>query len=85
MKHLILLLAVAGFVGAAHAEETTGEKAAAKGNDAKRSMKKSAHKMEEAVCAEGDAKCAAKKAGHKGTEAGDAVKDKAKEGVNKVD
>lgn len=85
MKHLIMLFAVAGFVGAAHAEETTAEKGAAKMNDAKRAAKKGMHKAEEAVCAEGDAKCAAKKMGHKAGEAADTAKDKAKEGVNKVD
>lgn len=86
-KALILATALAGVIGAnvVHAEETIGEKAEAAGHDAARAVKKGAHRVEEAVCMEGDVKCMQKKAEHRAQEAGDYVKDKAKEAKNTVD
>lgn len=85
MKALLLTLALIGFTGAVHAEETMGEKVTDSAKDAKRAIKKGAHRVEEAVCMKGDAKCLAEKAKHRGTEAMDATKDKASEIKNKVD
>ena len=87
MKKLMMMIAVLGFVGmgAAHAEETIGEKATATGHDAKRAVKKGANRVKEAVCMEGDAKCLAKKGKHRLEEGGDYVKDKAGEAKNAVD
>lgn len=70
---------------ASFADETMGEKMEAQSNNAKRSMRKSANRMKEHMCAEGDAKCAAKKARHRGEEAKDSISDKADELGNKVD
>jgi hypothetical protein len=66
-------------------DQTGGEKAAAEGNNAKRTVKKKWHHMQEATCSKGDAECAAKKVGHRGSEAGEYMGDKAKEGADKVD
>ncbi|MDB6060155.1 MAG: hypothetical protein JWM78_258 [Verrucomicrobiaceae bacterium] len=85
MKALIMTLALVGFVGSVHADETVKEKAQATTNDATRSVKKGVHRVEEAVCTEGDAKCLAKKAEHRAQEAGDYTKDKASEIKNDVD
>ena len=85
MKAIIMSLLMLAGVSFVHAEETVGEKASAGAHNAKRSMKKGMHNVQEAVCAEGDAKCLAKKAGHKMEEGGDYVKDKAVEGKDKVD
>lgn len=85
MKAIVLSLLLLAGVSYVHAEETLGEKAAATADDAKRGVKKGAHRVQEAVCAEGDAKCLAKKAAHRAEEGGDYVKDKASEGKNAVD
>jgi hypothetical protein len=85
MKAIILTLALVGFTGAAHAEETVGEKTAATANDAGRAVKKGAHRVQEAVCAKSDAKCLAQKAKHRGEEAMEYTGDKAKELKNTVD
>lgn len=86
MKAFFIAALAVGFMGAvSHAEDTWSEKATASKNDVKRAAKKDWHKTEEAVCAEGDAKCAAKKAKHRTQEATDYMKDKSKEGVDKVD
>jgi uncharacterized low-complexity protein len=87
MKEFLLALAiVTAFATAkAHAEETVGEKAQATAHDMKRSVKKSAHHAQEAVCAKSDAKCLAEKAKHRANEAGEATGDKAKEIKNDVD
>jgi hypothetical protein len=86
MKKLVLVLALFGFFGAAsHAAETVGEKAAATTNDAKRAVKKGAHRAGEAMCAEGDAKCLKNKAENRVQEGSDYTKDKAKEVKNNVD
>jgi hypothetical protein len=86
MKAIILGLALIGLTSTAvFAEETVGEKAKATTNDAARSVKKGAHRVQEAVCAESDAKCLAEKAKHRGEEAKDYTKDKASEIKNDVD
>lgn len=61
------------------------EKAADKGRDIKRAVKKGYHRVEEAVCMKGDMKCAAKKAEHRMEEGKDVLIDKSKELKDKVD
>lgn len=89
MKKVVIAFAMMGFLTTAFttafAEETMGEKAEATMNDAKRATKKGAHRVKEAVCAKGDVECAKQKASHRAQEAGDYVKDKAKEVKNNVD
>lgn len=86
-KAIVMAMALTGMVGAnvVYAAETVGEKAEAAGNDAKRTVKKGAHRVEEATCLQSDAKCLAEKAKHRAEEAGDYTKDKAKEVKNSVD
>ena len=67
------------------AEETTSEAVKEKAHDVKRDLKKKAHRIEEAACAEGDAKCLAKKAKNRGSEAKEYMQDKATEMKDKVD
>lgn len=81
----LLLSAFLMFGSVSFAERTTGEAASATANDAKRSMKKGANRVKEAVCMEGDAKCLAKKAKHRAEEGADTVKDKAHEVKDQVD
>lgn len=87
MKSALILsaLLIGSTMTIAHAEETTGEKAAEMGRDAKHSMKKGMNRAKEAVCMEGDAKCAAKKLKHRAGEAKDATVNKAKEVKDQVD
>ncbi len=88
MKATQLLIAgflMMGMASASFAEETMKEKAAATGNDVKRSAKKAGNRVKEAFCAEGDVKCAAKKAGHRIEEGAEYTKDKASEAKNAVD
>lgn len=87
LKAVIAALALTGSVGisSVYAAETVGEKAEAAANDASRAVKKGAHRVEEAVCAESDTKCLAEKAKHRAQEASDYTKDKAKEVKNSVD
>lgn len=85
MKTLIMTLALTGLTGLAYAEETVSEKAQATANDAARSVKKGAHRAQEAVCAESDTKCLEQKAKHRAEEGKDYVKDKSKEMKNDVD
>lgn len=85
MKSLLIVMALMGFSGAVHSEETIAEKAATAGRDMKRAAKKGMHRMKEAVCMKDDMKCLAEKAKHRGQEIGDAIKDKATEVKDKVD
>lgn len=85
MRILIMIFALIGFTAAVHAEETVAEKTKVMAHDAKRAMKKGAHRAEEMVCMKSDAKCMAEKAKHHASEAGDAVSDKASEIKNKMD
>lgn len=89
MKVLLIAIALIGFTGVVHAEETVGEKAAVVGKDAKRAVKKGAHRVEESLCGKltGDSKleCLAKEAKNHVVEAKDAVVDKASEVKNAVD
>ncbi len=76
----MLLIAAALFMGVngnVFADQSVYEKAKVSGNDTKRAVKKAAHRVEEAVCAEGDAKCLAKKVENRTEEGVDYVKDKA--------
>jgi hypothetical protein len=83
MKSILIAALAFGFIGFAHAEDSTSDKAETTGNDVKRDVKKKWHHTEEAVCQEGDAKCLAKKAKHRATEGKDYVKDKTNEAVDK--
>ncbi len=85
MYKIILFTAALTFVATSYAEETVSEKATAVTKSAKRSVKKGANRVKEAVCSEGDAKCLAKKAGHRLEEGADTVKDKTQEVKDKVD
>ena len=84
-KILVLLSVVCLSSPAVFANETTGEKVDATAHDAKRAVKKSGHRAQEAMCAEGDAKCAGKKLKHRAQEGSDYTKDKAKEMKDQVD
>ena len=85
MKKFLVVLALLGFAGTSFAEETMGEKAVDAGKDAKRAVKKGAHRVKEATCMKDDAKCLAEKAKHRVEEMSDATKDKAAELKNEVD
>lgn len=91
MRNLPVFISAFAIAGAVmisdlgHSDETSGEKATATMNKAKRKMHKTGHEAEEAVCAEGDAKCAAEKAKHRLQEGNEYMNDKAKETKDKVD
>lgn len=86
VSSLVLVGALSAcFAVTAHAEETWSEKAADKGNDVKRELKKAGNRVQEATCMEGDIKCAGKKAANRMEEAADATVDGAKSVKNKVD
>jgi hypothetical protein len=86
MKPILLCLALSALLGSStFAEETAGEKAASTGRDVKRSVKKGAHRTQEAVCMKGDVECAAEKAKHRATEGKDYVEDKAKDAKDTMD
>ena len=68
-----------------YADETVTEKVAASSNDAKRGMKKGAHRVQEALCMDGDVECAAGKVKNRIIEAGDATSDAATKVKNKID
>jgi hypothetical protein len=60
MKTFILTLSLLGMSAVssvAGADETLGEKAEVKAKDAKRSVKRTAHRVEEKVCLKDDAAC----------------------------
>lgn len=85
-KLFVIALTLGVLTNVVYAEETVGEKTEATVNNAKRAVKKGAHRVEEAVvCAEGDLKCAQKKVANRTKEAAQYVKDKAKEIKNKID
>jgi hypothetical protein len=85
LTKVLVVFAILSAGPVAFANETLGEKGSATAHDAKRSMKKTGHRMKEAVCAEGDAKCLAEKAKHRTQEGSDYVKDKASETGDKLD
>jgi hypothetical protein len=89
MKYILSTLALIGYIGLAHAEETMGEKAKDTMNDAKRATKKGYNRAAEAACGKltGDnkAECLAKQAKNRTEEGWDATKDKASEVKNSVD
>lgn len=68
-----------------YADETLVEGMSATGNDAKRGIKKGAHRTQEALCMDSDLECAAKKAKNRIIEAGDATADGASKIKNKID
>ncbi|MFV8259475.1 hypothetical protein ACNQKP_16830 [Bdellovibrio bacteriovorus] len=83
MKHIIVVLALFGFMSVTHAEETVSEKVKSTANDVKRGAKKAMNRAEEAVCMEGDVKCLAKKGQNRVEEGADYVKDKVDEATDK--
>ncbi len=85
MKRTLMILALVGFCGAIHAEETVGEKTEATMHNTKRSMKKGMHRVEGKMCMKGDLECLKQKAANRGEETGEYIKDKSKEMKNKVD
>lgn len=85
MLHFIFASAMALSSVTVLANESMSEKANAKAHDAKRAIKKGAHRTAEAVCMEGDAKCLAKKAKNRVEEGKDYAKDKATETKDAVD
>jgi hypothetical protein len=85
MIHLIFAGALALSSVTVLANESMSEKASGKAGDAKRAIKKGAHRAGEAVCMEGDAKCLAKKAKNRVEETKDYGKDKAIEAKDAVD
>lgn len=86
MKKILMSIVSVGFVfSIAHATETVGESVSNAGKSAGASMKKGAHRVQEAFCAEGDLKCAAKKGKHRLNEGGTGLKNKATEVKDKVD
>ncbi len=85
MKKLLTILSLILFANSAYSAETIGEKTNASVNDAKREVKKTAHRGEEKMCEKTDKNCFAKKASHRTSEAADYAKDKAKERTNMID
>lgn len=85
MKKLLTILSLILFANSAFSAETIGEKTDATVNDAKRSVKKTAHRGTEKICEKTDKNCFAKKASNRTSEAADYAKDKAKEGANVID
>ena len=84
------MLFTVSFLVAAEAQivvekSSTGEKIEASTNDAKRGVKKGAHRVEEIICMKGDTKCTGDKLKHRATELKDATRDNAKEIKNKMD
>jgi len=82
MKILIIALSLIGFINAAHASETIGEKVEVKTNDVKREVKKVVHRGQETICEKNNKNCFAKKVGHRASETKDYAKDKVSEGAN---
>lgn len=85
MKLMITLVLALGYFSFAQADETVTEQAQVKSKDVKRATKKGVNRIKEMVCAERDTKCLAKKAKHRVEEGAEAVGDKTKEVVHKVD
>lgn len=88
MSRMMSSFVLASFLmptGFAFADQSTGEKVEAKAKDAKRAVKKKAHRVGEELCQKGDAQCLADKAKNRGTEGADYVKDKADEAKDKID
>jgi hypothetical protein len=83
MKVFLIAALAIGFMGTAHADSTTADKAEVTKDNVVRSAKKGVHRTEEAVCTKGDATCLAEKAKHRTQEGGAYVKDKVTEGANK--
>lgn len=72
-------------INAASADETVSEKVSAAGNTAGRTVKKGAHRVQEATCTKGQVGCAGEKVKNRAVEAKDSVVDGATEVKNKVD
>ncbi len=85
MKNILLTVVVALASSPVLAAESVSENINAKTNNAKRTIKKGAHRAHEAVCMEGDLKCAARKAKNRAVEGKDYVGDKASEMGDKMD
>lgn len=88
MNGMMVLLAsffISAAVQIAFADETIAEKVSVTANDAKRGLKKGAHRTEELFCMQDDIECAARKAKNRLQEAGAAASDGASELKNKID
>lgn len=83
--HTLSLLGLMLLGGSALAQETAGEKVDAAGNGVKRTTKRGANRVKEAVCTGTKAECEARKAGNRIEEGKDTVVDKVKETKDKVD
>ncbi|MBK7863365.1 MAG: hypothetical protein IPJ65_33145 [Archangiaceae bacterium] len=79
------LCALLAMMGTPVLAQSTVEKAKSTGNDAKREVKKGAHRVGEELCMGTKAECASKKVKHRVEEGKDAVVDQAKETKDKVD
>ncbi len=80
----LIVMVVRSLVQVAHAEETTGEKIETSANNAKRSIKRKAHEIEESLCKKGTAKCLGKQTQNRATELKDATVDGFKDLKNKA-
>lgn len=85
MMVLTVSFLISAAVQIAFADETVAEKVEVTTNDAKRGLKKGAHRTEELFCMQDDIECAARKAKNRLKEAGDAASDGASEIKNKID
>lgn len=89
MKNIDVMMIAASIILSATiqpamAKETPAEKAIVKGNDAKRSIKRGAHRVEEALCMKSDFSCGVEKVKNRTLEAKDSTVDKTKEIKNKI-
>jgi gas vesicle protein len=85
MKLMIAGILLLSSLSLTYAEETVSEQIQVKSNNVKREVRKGVNRMKEMACKEGDAKCLAKKAKHRVEESAEAVSDKTKEVVKKID
>jgi hypothetical protein len=82
---LLIGMVIGSLVQVAIAEETTGEKIETSANNAKREIKRGAHRIDEKICDKGTVKCTGKKVKNRATELKDATVDGAKDLKNKAD
>ena len=81
----ILTFILGTAVQVAFADETISEGVSATSNDAKRNLKKAAHRAEELFCANGDVECGARLAKNRMIEVKDEAVDGAEKIKNKID
>lgn len=80
-----LVMVVGSLMEVVTAEETVGEKIETSANNAKRSIKREAHKIDESLCKKGSAECLGKQIKNRATELKDATVDGVKDLKNKAD